>query len=43
MIKKLVNNHYISININNLNQDNNTLYNKLKTKILKLLKIFKIT
>ena len=37
--KKLVNNQYISMNINNLNPDNQTLYNKLKNKILKLLKI----
>jgi len=39
--KKLVNNQYIPININNLNQDNNTLYNKLKNKILKLLNYLK--
>jgi len=41
--KKLVNNHYIPMNIDNLNHDNLSLFNKLKNKILKLLKYYNIT
>lgn len=40
--KKLVNNEYIPFNINKLNHDNLTLFNKLKNKILKVLKLFNI-
>jgi hypothetical protein len=40
--KKLVNNQYIPMSIDNLNHDNMTFFNKLKNKILKLLKYFNI-
>lgn len=40
--KKLVNNDYIPITICKLTHDNLTLFNKLKNKIIKLFKLFKI-
>lgn len=36
--KQLINNQYIPMNIDNLNHDNLSLFNKLKNKILKLFK-----